>query len=89
MSNSNRPEGSHEASAGIIKSFTVRWLLHLLGVPGTYGVVRKHDVEGVAWSHFPLYIAKKSCSLAAVLFIGTSYVIGKTSRVYDEGPASA
>jgi DMSO/TMAO reductase YedYZ heme-binding membrane subunit len=58
----------------------------LLGVPLTYAIIRYHLVNGVEWSHFPLYIANKAFSLAAVLFIATSYLIGKVLRVYDKEP---
>ncbi len=74
-------------SSRLIQSFTVRWLVLLLGVPLTYAVVRYHVVKGVEWSHFPLYIANKAISLAAVFFIATSYLIGKTLKVHADDPA--
>ena len=43
----------------------------------TYAIVRYHVLAGVDWSHFPLYIANKGASLAAVFFIASSYLIGK------------
>jgi DMSO/TMAO reductase YedYZ heme-binding membrane subunit len=67
----------------LIQPFTLRWLILLLGVPMTYAIVRYHIFEGVAWSHFPIYIANKGASLAAVFFIATSYLTGKSLRVYE------
>ena len=67
----------------LIQPFTLRWLALLLGVPMTYAIVRYHVFSGVEWSHFPLYIANKGASLASVFFIATSYLIGKSLRVYE------
>jgi DMSO/TMAO reductase YedYZ heme-binding membrane subunit len=50
----------------------------------TYAIIRYHVLGGVEWSHFPLFIANKAISLAAVFFIATSYLIGKMIRVYDD-----
>ncbi len=84
MSASSQSEEGHEPSdTRLIQPFTVRWLVLLLGVPLTYAVVRYHLLAGVEWSHFPLYIGNKALSLAAVFFIATSYLIGKTLRVYE------
>jgi DMSO/TMAO reductase YedYZ heme-binding membrane subunit len=66
----------------LLQPFTVRWLALMLGVPMTYAIVRYHVVSGVDWSHFPLFITNKGVSLAAVFFIGASYLIGKAVRVY-------
>jgi DMSO/TMAO reductase YedYZ heme-binding membrane subunit len=67
----------------LIQAYTVRWFVLLFGVPLTYAIVRYHVFKGVEWEHFPLYIANKACSLAAVFFIGASYLIGKTIRIYS------
>jgi DMSO/TMAO reductase YedYZ heme-binding membrane subunit len=66
----------------LLQPFTVRWLALMLGVPMTYAILRYHVVSGVDWSHFPLFITNKGVSLAAVFFIGASYLIGKAVRVY-------
>jgi len=60
-------------------------MLLLLGVPLIYSIFRYHVVNGVDWPHFPRHIANKSIFLAAVFFIGTSYMIGKTLMVYKDG----
>jgi hypothetical protein len=70
----------------LVQSFTMPWLLLLLGVPLSYAILRYHICGGVDWAHFPLYIANKALSLAAVLFVATSYLIGKTIRAYDADP---
>ena len=75
-----------EENSRLIQPFTVRWFLLLFGVPLSYAIFRYHVFSGVEWSHFPVYIANKACSLAAVVFIATSYLIGKTLRVYDDQP---
>jgi DMSO/TMAO reductase YedYZ heme-binding membrane subunit len=75
---------SEEFEDRLIQSFTVRWLILLLGVPLTYAFVRYHVFSGIDWSHFPLFIANKGISLSAVSFIATSYLIGKTIHVYEE-----
>ena len=73
-------------SSRLIQAFTVRWLVLLLGVPLTYAIVRYHVFADVEWSHFPLFIGNKACSLAAVFFVAASYSIGKTLRVYNDDP---
>lgn len=70
----------------LVQPFTVRWFVLLFGVPLTYAIIRYHVFNQVDWSHFPLFIANKAISLAAVLFIGASYLIGKIVRVYDDEP---
>ena len=70
----------------LIHTFNVRWLVFLLGVPLTYAVIRYHVIQGVEWSHFPLYIANKGCSLAAVFLIAGSYLIGKVLKIYEREP---
>ncbi len=84
-------QGSGKGAAGdpaprLIQPFTSRWFVFLFGVPLTYAVVRYHLIKGVEWSHLPLYIANKAISLAAVVFIACSYLIGRTLRVYADDP---
>jgi len=77
-------DGPH--SSRLLQAFTARWLLLLLGVPLTYSIVRYHVFKGVTWSHFPLHIANKAISLAAVFFIATSYLIGKVLQAQADDP---
>ena len=46
---------------------TVKWFAVLCGVALGYAILRYHLVQGVEWSHFPLFILNKAVSLAAVL----------------------
>jgi DMSO/TMAO reductase YedYZ heme-binding membrane subunit len=70
----------------LIQTFTIRWLIVLLGVPVTYAIVRYHVFSGIDWSHFPLFIANKGIALAAVVIIATSYLIGRALHVYENEP---
>ena len=68
----------------LIQPFTIKWLCLLLGIPMTYAIVRYHVFSGTDWSHFPLFIANKGISLAAVFFIAMSYSIGKIVHAYAD-----
>jgi len=70
----------------LIQPFTLRWSVLLMGVPLTYAIVRYHVFAGVDWSDFPLFIANKAFSLAAVFLIAASYCIGKLVHRYDNDP---
>ena len=62
---------------------TARWFYVVFGACVAYAVVRYHIAGDVAWRHFPAFILDKATSLAAVFFIGASYLVGKTIRWYD------
>jgi DMSO/TMAO reductase YedYZ heme-binding membrane subunit len=62
---------------------TARWFFVIFGASLAYAVVRYHIAEGVEWRHFPLFILNKVISLAAVFFVGASYLIGKIIHWYD------
>lgn len=49
-----------------------------------YAILRYHIAGDVAWRHFPLFILNKATSLAAVVFVGASYLIGKAIRWYGD-----
>lgn len=70
----------------LIQPFTIKWLCLLLGVPMTYAILRYHVFSGTDWSHFPLFIANKGISLAAVGFIAMSYLIGKIVHAQADDP---
>lgn len=74
------------ANGRLIQPFTVRWFLLLFGLPLTYAVLRYHVFGGVDWNHFPLFILNKAISLAAVLFVAMSYLIGRSIKVYGGEP---
>jgi DMSO/TMAO reductase YedYZ heme-binding membrane subunit len=59
----------------------------VFGVSVIYSIVRYHIAGDVAWRHFPLFILNKATSLAAVVFVASSYLVGKTIRWYDDDKA--
>ena len=63
---------------------TARWFYVIFGGCLTYAVVRYHFAGNVPWRYFPAFILNKATSLAAVFFIASSYLIGKTIRWYDD-----
>ena len=65
---------------------TARWFVVIFGACLAYAIVRYHIAEGVEWRHFPLFILNKTVALAAVFFVGASYLIGKIIRWYDHDP---
>jgi DMSO/TMAO reductase YedYZ heme-binding membrane subunit len=62
---------------------TAKWFVVIFGLSVAYAVVRYHFAGDVPWRHFPLFILNKTTSLAAVIFIACSYLIGKIFRWYD------
>jgi len=62
---------------------TARWFFVIFGACLGYAVIRYHLASDVAWRHFPLFILNKVVSLAAVLFIAASYLIGKVIHWHD------
>jgi len=66
---------------------TAKWFAVVFGGSLVYAIVRYHLAGDVAWSHFPLFILNKATSLAAVIFVACSYLIGKTIRWYEDDKA--
>ena len=62
---------------------TVRWFTIVFGACLFYAVVRYHLAGDVAWRHLPLFILNKATSMAAVVFVGCSYLIGKVIHWHD------
>ena len=62
---------------------TARWFAVVFGVSLVYAVIRYHFAGDVPWRHFPLFILNKATSLAAVIFVACSYLIGKIIRWHD------
>ena len=60
---------------------TAKWFAVVVGASIAYAVVRYHVAGDVAWRHFPLFILNKATSLAAVVFIACSYLVGKVIRL--------
>ncbi len=66
---------------------TAKWFGVVFGGCLVYAVVRYHLAGDVAWRHFPLFILNKATSLAAVVFVACSYLIGKIIRWHDHNRA--
>ena len=66
---------------------TAKWFTAVFGASLAYAVVRYHFAGDVAWSHFPLFILNKATSLAAVIFVACSYLVGKIIRWHDDDKA--
>ncbi len=66
---------------------TAKWFAAVFGGALVYAIVRNHLAGDVAWSHFPLFILNKATSLAAVVFVACSYLIGKIIRWHDHDKA--
>jgi DMSO/TMAO reductase YedYZ heme-binding membrane subunit len=65
---------------------TAKWFAIVFGVSLTYAIVRYHLAGDVPWSHFPLFIVNKATSLAATIFVASSYLIGKLIRWHNHDP---
>lgn len=63
---------------------TARWFTVVFGGSLVYAIIRYHVAGDVAWRHFPAFILNKATSLAAVIFVAASYLIGKHIRWYDD-----
>ena len=66
---------------------TAKWFFVIFGFSLVYAVIRYHLAGDVEWRHFPLFILNKATSLAAVLFVASSYLIGKIIRWHDHDKA--
>ena len=65
---------------------TSRWFFVIFGACLAYAVIRYHLAGDVEWRNFPLFILNKAVALAAVIFIGASYLIGKIIHWHDDDP---
>ncbi len=63
---------------------TAKWFTVVFGASLIYAIARYHLVGDVAWRHFPLFIFNKATSLAAVVFVACSYLVGKIIRWHDD-----
>ena len=66
---------------------TAKWFFAAFGFSLAYAVVRYHLAGDVEWRHFPLFILNKATSLAAVILVASSYLIGKVIRWHDHDKA--
>ena len=65
---------------------TGRWFGAIFGFSLGYAVLRYHLAGDVAWEHFPLFILNKATSLAAVIFVACSYLIGRVIKWHNHDP---
>jgi DMSO/TMAO reductase YedYZ heme-binding membrane subunit len=65
---------------------TAKWFAAIFGAALAYAVARYHLSGEVAWTHFPLFIFNKAVSLAAVIFVASSYLIGRVIRWHNHDP---
>ena len=65
---------------------TAIWFAVIFGSSLAYAICRYHLAGDVEWSHFPLFILNKATSLAAVIFVACSYLIGKIIRWHNDDP---
>ncbi len=59
---------------------SIRWILILLGIATFYAAVRYHIFGGVAYGHFPLFIANKALSLASVFLFAASFLVRRLTN---------
>ena len=65
---------------------TARWFAVIFGAALAYSILRYHIAGDVAWTHFPLFILNKATSLAAVIFVACSYLVGRIIRWHNDDP---
>ena len=66
---------------------TAKWFGVVFGLSLLYAIVRYHIAGDVEWRHFPLFIFNKATSLAAVVFVASSYLVGHLIRWHDHDKA--
>ena len=62
---------------------TAKWFAVVFGGSVLYAIARYHLTGDVEWRHFPVFILNKATSLAAVIFVAASYLVGKIIHWYD------
>ena len=65
---------------------TAKWFGVVFGAALGYSILRYHIAGDVTWSHFPLFILNKATSLAAVVFVACSYLVGRVIRWHNSDP---
>ena len=63
---------------------TAKWFAVVFGAALVYSIARYHLAGDVEWRHFPLFILNKATSLAAVIFVACSYLVGKIFHWHDD-----
>ena len=80
-------EGRELPPHRLVQPTTAKWFVVIFGFSFAYGVIRYHFAGDVPWRHFPLFILNKATSLAAVIFVACSYLIGKIIHWHDHDKA--
>jgi DMSO/TMAO reductase YedYZ heme-binding membrane subunit len=65
---------------------TAKWFYVVFGAALGYSILRYHITSEVTWAHFPLFILNKTTSLAAVIFVACSYLIGRVIKWHNHDP---
>lgn len=66
------------------QAVTMKWFFAVYGIALGYAIIRYHVAGDVEWRHLPLFILNKATSLAAVMFVAASYLIGKVIKWHDQ-----
>ncbi len=66
---------------------TAKWFAIVFGGSLAYAIVRYHLAGDVSWAHFPLFTFNKATSLAAIVFVACSYLVGKIIHWHDHDRA--
>jgi len=79
-------EGSSLPDDRLWQPVTAKWFYVVFGAALGYSILRYHFTSEVAWAHFPLFILNKATSLAAVVFVACSYLIGRVITWHNSDP---
>ncbi len=71
-----------------ISSLKVRWVIGVMLFFLLYATLRYMVFKGVDWSHFPVYIVNKICSIAGLFLIALSYLLTKVDWIKFDGESS-
>lgn len=65
---------------------TYKWFAATFGFSLGYAILRYHIAGTVPWSDFPLFILNKATSLAAVILVACSYLVGRVFKWHNHDP---
>jgi DMSO/TMAO reductase YedYZ heme-binding membrane subunit len=83
---SEKNEGSGLPEDRLWQPVTAKWFGVVFGAALGFSILRYHITGEVTWAHFPLFILNKTTSLAAVVFVACSYLIGRVIRWHNHDP---
>jgi DMSO/TMAO reductase YedYZ heme-binding membrane subunit len=70
----------------LLQPVTARWFAVIFGASLGYAILRYHLAGDVPWSDFPLFILNKATSLAAVILVACSYLVGRVFKWHNHDP---